>query len=78
MTLTAIGARDLFNTVVCVEDTARAKPFPDPFLEAARRLRVSPDECLVFEDSPLGVEAATAAGMQCVLVPRVLHPTAIH
>jgi len=78
LTLTAIGARDLFNTVVCVEDTARAKPFPDPFLEAARRLGVSPDECLVFEDSPLGVEAATAAGMQCVLVPRVLHPTAIH
>jgi beta-phosphoglucomutase family hydrolase len=69
-TLDALGIRSLFNTVVCVEDYARGKPFPDPFLEAARRLSVPPAECLVFEDSPLGVQAAQAAGMQCVFVPR--------
>ena len=69
-TLDALGIRCLFNTVVCVEDYARGKPFPDPFLEAARRLNVPPTECVVFEDSPLGVQAAEAAGMQCVFVPR--------
>jgi beta-phosphoglucomutase family hydrolase len=70
MTLDAIGIRPLFDTVVCVEDYARGKPFPDAFLEAARRMNVPADECLVFEDSPLGLQAAKAAGMQCVCVPR--------
>jgi beta-phosphoglucomutase-like phosphatase (HAD superfamily) len=70
LTLEAIGIRRLFDAVVCVEDYARAKPFPDPFLEAARRLNVPPDACLVFEDSPLGVQAAAAAGMLSVFVPR--------
>jgi beta-phosphoglucomutase family hydrolase len=69
-TLDALGIRSLFNAVVCVEDYARGKPFPDPFLEAARRLNVLPTACLVFEDSPLGVQGAEAAGMQCVFVPR--------
>jgi len=71
-TLDALGIRSLFNAVVCVEDTARAKPFADPFLEAARRLDVPPSECVVFEDSPLGVQAAKAAGMECVFVPRTV------
>jgi len=70
LTLDALGIQSLFATVVCVEDCLRAKPFPDPFLEAARRLDVSVGDCLVFEDSPLGVEAAAAAGMQSVFVPR--------
>jgi beta-phosphoglucomutase-like phosphatase (HAD superfamily) len=74
LTLDFIGIRSLFDTVVCFEDCARAKPFPDPFLEAARRLRVAPEACLVFEDSHLGVQAATAAGMQCVFLPRVGAP----
>jgi beta-phosphoglucomutase family hydrolase len=70
LTLDALGIRSLFNAVVCVEDYTRGKPFPDPFLEAARRLKVSPVKCVVFEDSVLGVQAAAAAGMECVLVPR--------
>ncbi len=72
MTLEAIGIRHLFDAVVCVEDYARGKPFPDPFLEAARRLDVAPEDCLVFEDSELGIDAARAAGMQYVFVPRGL------
>lgn len=70
ITLDAIGIRQLFNAVVGVEDYTRPKPFPDPFLEAARQLNVPPKDCLVFEDSPLGVQAAEAAGMQWVFVPR--------
>jgi len=69
-TLDALGIRSLFDAVVCVEDYLRGKPFPDPFLEAARRLNVPPADCVVFEDSPLGVQAAQAAGMQWVFVPR--------
>ena len=68
-TLKAIGVLDMFDAVVCAEDYERGKPFPDPFLEAARRLGVPAEDCLVFEDSPTGIEAAKAAGMHYVLVP---------
>jgi HAD superfamily hydrolase (TIGR01509 family) len=68
-TLNALGLTGYFDAVVCAEDYERGKPHPDPFLEAARRLGVSPAECLVFEDSPTGIDAAKAAGMQWVLVP---------
>jgi HAD superfamily hydrolase (TIGR01509 family) len=68
LTLDVLGIRPLFDAIVCVEDYARGKPFPDPVLEAARRLCLPPAECLVFEDSPLGVAAAAAAGMECVYV----------
>jgi beta-phosphoglucomutase-like phosphatase (HAD superfamily) len=71
LTLGALGIRSLFTAIVCVEDYARGKPFPDPFLEAARQLKVAPVDCVVFEDSDLGVQAAAAAGMQCVFVPRM-------
>ncbi len=73
-TLDALGIRGLFDSVVCFEDSARPKPHPDPFLVAARRLGVPPRACLVFEDSPLGLSAAEAAGMAWVRVPP-LHGT---
>jgi beta-phosphoglucomutase family hydrolase len=68
-TLELIGILDLFGAVVCAEDTVRGKPHPDPFLEAARLLGVEPQRCLVFEDSVTGLNAAQAAGMQCIIVP---------
>ncbi|MFJ9950329.1 HAD family hydrolase [Kitasatospora sp. NPDC091207] len=67
--LTVLGLLDRFDTLVCAGDYPRAKPAPDAFLLAADRLGVPPGECLVFEDSALGIEAATAAGMACVRVP---------
>jgi HAD superfamily hydrolase (TIGR01509 family) len=68
-TLRALGIVELFDTIVTAEDYLRGKPSPDPFLEAALRLRIDPSQCLVFEDTATGAAAAAAAGMQCVLVP---------
>lgn len=68
-TLRALGIAELFQAIVCSEDYQRGKPSPDPFLEAALRLNVAPERCLVFEDTATGIAAATAAGMQSVLVP---------
>jgi beta-phosphoglucomutase-like phosphatase (HAD superfamily) len=68
-TLAALGIAGLFAAVVCAEDYANGKPAPDAFLEAARRLGVAPEDCVVFEDSPTGIAAAEAAGMAHVFVP---------
>jgi sugar-phosphatase len=54
--------------MVCIEDVARGKPFPDPYVEGARRLGVDAREIAVFEDAPAGVTAAKAAGMTVVAV----------
>ncbi len=61
-----LGLGSLLDAQVCAQDVARAKPAPDIFLEAARRLGVSPEDCLVVEDAVLGVAAARAAGMNAV------------
>jgi HAD superfamily hydrolase (TIGR01509 family) len=70
--LDATGLRSLFRVVITPMDVApgRGKPAPDMFLLAAERLGVPPAECLVFEDAAPGVEAARAAGMRVVVVPR--------
>ncbi|HJZ55774.1 MAG TPA: HAD family phosphatase [Gemmataceae bacterium] len=65
-TLAVIGVAEWFDVVVTAEDTTRHKPEPDVFLEAARRLRVPPAMCLVFEDTDIGLEAARRAGMASV------------
>jgi len=64
--LEQIGLHEVFDAIVCAEDTPRHKPHPDVFLEAARRLGVSPSECCVYEDADLGLEAARRAGMAMV------------
>lgn len=57
---------DWFETIVTCEDTERHKPDPDVFLEAASRLGVEPSACRVFEDGDPGIQAAHAAGMECI------------
>ncbi|MDZ7372441.1 MAG: HAD family phosphatase [candidate division KSB1 bacterium] len=59
---------DRFDVVLTSEDIPRGKPHPDPFLEAAKRLGVRPEECLVIENAPMGIRAAKAAGMRCLVV----------
>ena len=58
-----------FETLVCAGDYKRGKPDPEAFLIAAARLGVKPEACFVFEDTDMGIEAATAAGMASVRVP---------
>lgn len=57
---------DFFDSVVGAEDITRSKPDPEIFLISARRLKVKPEECLVIEDSELGVKAAKMANMKCL------------
>src|SRR5271156_1129985 len=67
--LEAVKLLDKFNTLVCAGDYAKSKPDPEPFLLAASRLGVAPAACLVFEDTDMGIQAATAAGMASGKVP---------
>jgi HAD superfamily hydrolase (TIGR01509 family) len=69
--LESLKLLDKFDTLVCAGDYRRSKPHPEAFLLAAERLGVAPEKCLVFEDTAMGIEAATAAGMASV---KVLQP----
>jgi beta-phosphoglucomutase family hydrolase len=71
-TLDGLDLRRHFETVVGATDVARGKPHPDVFLEAARRCGAEPADCIVFEDAPLGVEAARRAGMRVVVITTTL------
>ena len=68
--LQTLNLLDRFDTLVCAGDYARSKPHPEPFLLAARRLGVDPALCLVFEDTDMGIQSATAAGMASVKIPQ--------
>ncbi|ATQ77429.1 beta-phosphoglucomutase [Massilia violaceinigra] len=71
-TLDGLDLRRHFDTVVGAADVARGKPHPDVFLLAAERCGVAPEHCIVFEDAPLGVEAARRAGMRAVVLTTTL------
>ncbi len=64
--LTRLNVIQEFDTIVSSEEVQLGKPEPDIFLEAARRINVKPNNCVVIEDSTLGVKAAGKAGMRCV------------
>jgi beta-phosphoglucomutase-like phosphatase (HAD superfamily) len=61
--LETLDIRHFFQAILTADDDVRPKPSPDIFLEAAKRIDVSPENCQVFEDGDLGLEAARAAGM---------------
>jgi len=71
-TLDGLDLRRHFDTVVGATDVPRGKPHPDVFIEAARRCGAEPENCIVFEDAPLGVEAARRAGMRTVVLTTTL------
>jgi len=70
-TLKSLGLLEKFDILVGAEDYKNGKPAPDAFLKAAAQMGVKPERCLVFEDAKLGIQAAEAAGMKWVFVPRV-------
>ena len=78
--LRAAGLDGRFNVIVTSDQVANGKPAPDLFLEAARRLRLDPAECVALEDSEAGILAASRAGMVPVLIPDMTPPSdvAVH
>jgi HAD superfamily hydrolase (TIGR01509 family) len=76
------GLRDAFTAVVGADDVQRTKPHPEPYLEALRLLQpVAPGleakDCVVLEDTPVGIEAARAAGMTVIGVAHTYDASAL-
>lgn len=66
--LDGCNIRYYFDALISADDVIKSKPHPETFLKCADRLGTSPDECLVFEDTPKGVECAVNAGMKTVVL----------
>lgn len=64
--LATMGVRDLFETVTSGRDLARTKPYPDIYIETLKKLKVTADEAVAIEDSPVGIQAATSAGLYTI------------
>jgi len=62
-----------FDLILTGDEVTQAKPFPEPYLTAARRLGLKPGECVVVENAPLGIEAAKSAGMYCIAIETTLN-----
>lgn len=69
------GLLERFPIIIAHGDYQWGKPHPEPFLAAARRLDIAPQDCLALEDSHNGVRSASAAGMMTVMVPDLLAAT---
>lgn len=63
---------DEFSCIVTCDDTPRGKPYPDPFLKGAEWLRIKPQDCIVIENAPLGIQAAKEAGMTVIAITTTL------
>ena len=66
--LDGLSIRKYFDGIVSADDVNQSKPDPETFLKAAAYLNIAPQDCLVFEDAPKGVEAAGLAGMDAVVI----------
>ncbi|MFC3563388.1 HAD family hydrolase [Pedobacter jamesrossensis] len=66
--LDGLDIRSYFKAIVSADDVVTSKPDPETFLKGAEILGVKPEDCLVLEDAPKGVEAALNAGMQCIVL----------
>ena len=64
--LTKTDLKKYFRVIVSAQEAGKSKPEPDVFLMAAKKLDIDSENCLVVEDSPNGIKAAKAAGMNCV------------
>jgi HAD superfamily hydrolase (TIGR01509 family) len=74
LVLEQAGLARYFRATVSSEEVPRGKPKPDVYLEAARRLDVSPERCAAVEDSDAGIRSAKAAGMSVLAIPNPRYP----
>lgn len=65
---------EMVDDVVCGDEVKKSKPNPEIFLKAAQKLKLTPEECIVIEDSKAGVEAAYKGGFRCIMVPDFVKP----
>lgn len=63
-----LNIRHYFEAIVSANKVAKSKPHPETFLKCAEQLGIHPNECIVFEDTPKGVECALNAGMKAIVI----------
>lgn len=63
-----LNIRHYFDALISADDVQQSKPHPETYLRCAESLGINPEDCLVFEDSPKGVESAANAGMNCIIL----------
>jgi beta-phosphoglucomutase len=68
MVLDGLGIRNYFSAIVADVDVEKGKPDPEVFYKVAEKLKVDPQCCLVFEDSPIGAKTAQNAGMKAIII----------
>ena len=66
--LDGLDIRRYIDAIISADDVELSKPHPETFLKCAEELSVAPEQCLIFEDAPKGVEAALNAGMDCMVI----------
>ena len=66
--LDGLHLQHFFKSIVSADDVIESKPDPETYLKGAKELGVLPEECIVFEDAPKGVEAAERAGMKAIVI----------
>ena len=62
---------DFFDFVITSEDVTHTKPDPEPYLKALGKSGCTPEDCLVVEDAERGLLSATAAGIDCIVIPNI-------
>jgi len=68
LVLNKLNLSGIFDCIVSGQEVSESKPSPQIYLLAAKKLEVTPNDCVVIEDSPLGVKAAKTAGMRCLAI----------
>ena len=75
--LHGLKLEDFFSAIVGAEDIKKGKPDPEIFIKSATKLHIQPQDCIVFEDSLFGIEAAHRAGMRAVFITTSHQPEAL-
>jgi beta-phosphoglucomutase len=69
-----LNIRSYFDALVSADDVQKSKPDPETYLSCATMLKCNPEDCIVFEDAPKGVESAQRAGMKAVVITTLHEP----